>query len=88
MAGTYTISLTVVDDEGAQSSISTSEITVPSVLPMASFTVDVNKKTVTFNAEGSTDIYGTIGTYVWSFGDGNTSTTSEALITYTYETAG
>ena len=64
------------------------EITVPSVLPSASFTTKVNKKLVTFDASGSTDLYGTIGTYIWSFGDGNTSTTPNPTITYTYQTAG
>lgn len=87
MAGTYTISLTVVDNEGASSSVQTSEITVPSVLPSAIFTANVNKKTVTFNASDSTDPYGTIGTYVWNFGDGNSSSATEPVIIHTYESA-
>jgi PKD repeat protein len=45
-------------------------------------------QTVTFNATQSThDQYGTITTYTWVFGDGNTTTLSSPIVTHTYTSA-
>jgi uncharacterized repeat protein (TIGR01451 family) len=45
-------------------------------------------ETVTFNGSGSYDPDGTIVSYEWYFGDGNVTTTTEAIITHAYATAG
>ncbi len=42
--------------------------------PTAAFTSTVEQRRVTFNATGSTDPDGTITSYAWDFGDGNTGT--------------
>ena len=87
-AGTYTISLTVVDNDGASSTIKTSTVTVPTVLPVSSFTTNVNKMSVAFDGSSSTDQFGSITSYVWTFGDGNTVTTTIPTTSHTYTTVG
>ena len=78
--GTYTVTLTVVDDEGAISApaSTTSDIgVVANQPPIAdangpySGAVGVN---VMFDGTGSSDPDGTIASYDWDFGDGNTGT--------------
>jgi len=69
--GTYTITLTVIDDLGAMDTESKSvRLNAP---PVASFTASVDKKTVTVDASGSTDD-GMIVSYAWDWGDGTTGT--------------
>jgi PKD repeat protein len=87
-AGTYTVSLTVVDNDGASSTIKTSTVTVPTVLPVSSFTATVNKMSVSFDGSASTDQFGSITSYVWTFGDGSTLTTTIPTISRTYTTVG
>jgi LysM repeat protein len=43
---------------------------------------------VVFDASGSTDADGSIETYEWDFGDGNSATETEASVTYGYGEAG
>ena len=87
-AGTYTISLTVVDNDSGQSTIKTSSVTVPTVLPVSSFTATVTKLSVFFNASSSTSQFGTTSSYVWNFGDTNTVTTTTPTTTHVYTTVG
>ncbi len=68
-AGSYSLTLLVVDNDGALSSIRTISVTVPSVLPTANFVSYVDKMFVTFDASSSIDPYGTIVNYVWNYGD-------------------
>jgi PKD repeat protein len=79
-AGTYTVKLTVTDDQGTSASGSTTATIVSSNLsPIAdangpySGTVD---NSISFTGEGTSDPDGTIASYLWSFGDGTTSTSA------------
>jgi uncharacterized delta-60 repeat protein len=60
--------------------------------PIANFTYSPKKpivnQTITFDASVSTDYDGNITTYDWTFGDGNTTTTTEPITTYSYSSAG
>ncbi len=68
--GTFSVTLLVVDNDGASSTVRTISVTVPSVLPTANFVSYVDKLFVTFDASSSLNPYGTIVTYVWNFADG------------------
>ena len=85
-AGTYTIILTVTDNSGLIDS-QTTQITVTNVggnvPPDAQFSyVDNGGGEVDFNAAGSSDPDGTIASYVWNFGDGNSDTGVSPTHTY------
>ncbi len=86
--GTYTVSLTVTDDDGATNTVSTTA-TVSNVAPIASATIPATGLTgtpITF-VGGLTDV-GTADThtFLWDFGDGATDTASTT--THGYATAG
>jgi PKD repeat protein len=74
--GTYTITLTVTDNGGLTNSIQTT-ITVEDRKPIAAFTTSADTVTtevpVEFNASNSFDPDGTIVSFQWNFGDGNTT---------------
>ncbi len=80
--GTYTVSLTVTDDQGATGSTSQS-VTVSSgnVAPTADFSFAVNGLSVTFT-DASTDSDGSVVSWSWDLGDGNTSTSQNPSHTY------
>jgi large repetitive protein len=84
-AGTYTVSLTVTDDDGAQN-VTTSEVVVTAPAantpPTASFTTAVSSAHVAVNGTGSSDPDGTISSYAWNFGDGGTATGATAAHDY------
>ncbi len=91
--GTYVATLTVTDDDGAETVVSGEVvITGPSAnqAPTASFTAtpETGEATlqVSFNAAGSSDPDGTIASYSWDFGDGQTST--GAARNHSYSEAG
>jgi PKD repeat protein len=83
--GTYTVTLTVTDDQGAIGT-TTQQVVVPPIppngAPTASFTATASPLQVALNASGSTDADGTIVSYAWDFGDGSTGTGVTTSKTY------
>jgi PKD repeat protein len=82
-AGTYTVSLTVMDDDGDSDSVNQS-VTVtepPNLPPTASFSYSTAYLTATFT-DTSTDSDGTIASWVWDFGDTNSSTVQNPSHSY------
>jgi len=76
--GTYTVSLTVTDDQGATSQ-TTRQVTVTAAPPAqnqpprADFVVDCQQLACVFS-DRSTDADGGVVAWAWDFGDGSTST--------------
>ncbi len=86
--GNYTMTLKVTDDDGATSSVSRT-IWVKDSPPSASFswTIDDNKTASTISFQSTSyDEEGGIQSYLWDFGDGNTSTLPAP--THTYDSEG
>ena len=83
-AGTYSVKLTVTDDQGATGSTTKSvTVSAANVKPAASFTSTCTTLTCSFDASGSSDSDGTVASYAWDFGDGTTGTGKTASRTYT-----
>ncbi len=94
-AGSYTVELIVTDNDGAEDSASViMTIISPAVLntaPVADIqTSSTTVKTGTsleFDGSGSYDSDGSISSYSWDFGDGNTSSLGP-LVSHVYSSAG
>ena len=52
------------------------------------YTTPIVNKTIIFNASASYDPDGNITSYIWNFGDGNITETTEPIITHSYSSAG
>ncbi len=90
LAGTYQVTLTVTDAEGAPG-LSTTALTVfevepPNVAPTASFTTGLEFLSASFDGSGSSDVDGSVVSWVWDFGDGESG--SGATVEHTYALAG
>lgn len=91
--GDFTITLTVTDTNSTtdftQAFITVGVLMTP---PTASFNTSPESGdiplVVSFDASASSDLDGTIVTYDWDFGDGNTESDSIATTTHTYTVAG
>ena len=83
-SGTYAVSLTVTDDDGAADATS-KDVTVSSSTtnnpPTADFTYTTIDLTANFTDQ-STDSDGSVVGWSWNFGDGNTSTSQNPSHTY------
>ncbi len=87
-AGSYTVSLTVTDSQGAVSTTATKEVTVSKANPVADFTASATLLDVTVNGTGSTAPQGeTIAGYSWEWGDGSANGTG-ATTSHSYAQAG
>lgn len=83
-AGTYTVKLTVTDNLGATNT-SQQSVTVakaPNKAPTASFTSVVSALDLKVDGSASDDVDGTVASYAWDFGDGETGTGKTATHTY------
>jgi PKD repeat protein/KaiC/GvpD/RAD55 family RecA-like ATPase len=89
--GNYTVTLTVTDNDDSSNAISVDE-TIINSSTIASFTILPAQPSlgglITFNASSSYDMNGTIGSYMWDFGDGNTTETGISTITHSYALPG
>ncbi len=86
--GTYTIELTVTDDDGLKDSV-TKDVTVyKEQAPTADFSYSPTSPKVDENVQftdGSTDQDGTIESWSWDFGDGSTSNNQNPTHSYSSE---
>ncbi|MDD0857164.1 PKD domain-containing protein [Arthrobacter alpinus] len=82
-AGTYSAKLTVSDNRGGIGTVTSSVVThAPNELPTAAFTVQCTDRQCAVDASGSNDQDGTISSYAWDFGDGQTGTGETAQHLY------
>src|SRR5207244_3004476 len=85
--GSYTVTLTVTDNQGAQNSVTHSVApSQPNQPPTAAFTASCPTLTCSFTDQSS-DPDGTIATWQWTFGDGTTGSTAQNP-SHTYSAAG
>ena len=88
--GRKAVTLTVTDEGGNSDSVQHA-VTVTARLATASFTGPAAVgagHSAAFDASGSSDPNGTITSYRWDFGDGQTSTRSTPTASHTYAIAG
>jgi len=85
-SGTYTVTLTVTDNRGGTAVKAKSQAVVANQPPTSSFTSVVTDLGLAVDAAASADSDGTIASYAWDFGDGQTGTGRTA--THNYSAAG
>ncbi len=84
--GTYTVQLTVNGPGGSNTQTRSGYITVTYPAPVAGFTVDTTTGNAPLQVSFTDQSTGTVSTYAWSFGDGQTSTLQNP--SHTYQTPG
>ena len=85
LSGTYMVTLTVTDDQGA-TGVWQQSVTVENAAPVPVFGVVTHYLDASFDAAGTVDPDGSVSTYAWTFGDG--ATASGATASHTYATGG
>lgn len=86
-SGTYQVRLTVTDNLGATSSQTKSVVvTVPNKAPVAAMKASCEALTCSFYGSASSDPGGSVSSWLWDFGDGQTGTGLTA--THAYATVG
>ena len=90
-AGTYMVTLLVTDNDGDTDTISKTiavsatggdDVSISNEPPNARFSENCSARTCSFSSSNSTDSDGTIASYLWTFGDGTTSTSASPNKTY------
>jgi PKD repeat protein len=85
-AGSYVVTLTTTDNLGATGTESTVVTVAINIPPVANFTATCSHVVCTLDGRASTDVDGSIATYLWDFGDAAIAT--GALVYHTYAQAG
>jgi PKD repeat protein len=89
-AGDYTVTLTVTDNEGAESAPVTEDVTVAgNKAPVARFTSSADRLQLSVDGSTSSDEDGSVASYAWDFGDGSAVVSGpDATVDHTYAQAG
>lgn len=82
--GSYTVTLTVTDDQDLEHS-ATVQLVVANAVPQAAMQVSLDGLELTVDGSGSSDAEGGGLSYAWDFGDGATATGATAEHSYTAE---
>jgi PKD repeat protein len=93
VAGTYTVTLTVIDKWGRSSApVTATATTQPEPAgnnpPTATFTTNCNVRTCAVNSTGTSDTDGGIRSYSWNWGDGTALSTGASPAAHVYAAAG
>jgi len=93
VAGTYTVTLTVIDKWGRSSApVTATATTQPEPAgnnpPTATFTTSCNVRTCAVNSTGTSDTDGGIRSYSWNWGDGTALSTGASPSAHVYAAAG
>ena len=88
-SGTRNVTLTVTDDEGTQGSLVVPvHVVRNNASPTASFTATCTFLECSFDATASADSDGSVTSYTWDFGDGQTDSSTGVSTDHAYAAAG